>query len=264
MARTQFLLGSAEPPPFELVNPNGQGDLVLVCDHASNRVPASLDNLGLSRHQLASHIGWDPGAALVARELSARLDAPLFLSSYSRLVIDCNRWPSDPESMPESSAGITVPGNCNMTEQEALCRRQALFEPYQAAIASRLSGSARQTRLLLSIHSFTPSLSGIDRPWPIGVCYRRDAALGKRWVSVLKDMLGTKSTNKAKLGVTGPVGDNEPYEIEVDCDYTIPVQGESRGIPSIMLELCQDRITDEQGIQQWSEIIAESWLALEK
>lgn len=262
MAGSQSLLALAEPGPFELVNPNGQGNLVLVCDHASNRVPASLGDLGLSSQQLASHIGWDPGAALFARQLSARFDAPLFLSNYSRLVIDCNRWPSDPESIPESGAGIIIPGNCNLTEQEAAYRRQALFEPYQAAIASRLSQSAGQTRLLLSIHSFTPSLSGIDRPWPIGVCYRRDAALGRRWVKVLKNLLGSRPENKAQHGTAGPVGDNEPYEIEIDCDYTIPVQGENRGIPSIMLELRQDQITDEQGIQQWSDIITESWLAL--
>lgn len=99
------LLGADDPKPFELVNSEGRSELVLFCDHASNRVPASLNNLGLSDEQLASHIGWDPGAALLARALSVRLDAPLLLSNYSRLVIDCNRHPTAADSIPTTSDG---------------------------------------------------------------------------------------------------------------------------------------------------------------
>ncbi len=109
------LLASSEPPVFELVNPGGGSSAVLVCDHASNRVPASLGRLGLEPHQLADHIGWDPGAAEVARRLSVQLDAPLLLSGYSRLVIDCNRPPHSEESIPEQSAGVPVPGNRGLT-----------------------------------------------------------------------------------------------------------------------------------------------------
>ena len=113
------LLGDDEPAPFELINEGGLGNLVLVCDHASNRVPARLANLGLTRLQLASHIGWDSGAAAVSRRLSARLDAPLVLSNYSRLVIDCNRWPAAVDSIPASSDGIVIPGNVALSEEDA-------------------------------------------------------------------------------------------------------------------------------------------------
>ncbi|MBT8147483.1 MAG: N-formylglutamate amidohydrolase [Gammaproteobacteria bacterium] len=262
MALDQDLLGPNEPGPFEVVNPNGQGSLVLICDHASNRVPASLHNLGLSEQELASHIGWDPGAALVARKLVTRFDAPLLLSNYSRLVIDCNRWPSDPESIPATSGGVAIPGNMNLTDQEADRRHQHLFEPYQAAVAALLTESAQQPRLLLSIHSFTPSLGGIDRPWPLGVCYRHNVDLAQRWIEVIENRIRESSIGSFPVGAEELIGDNQPYEIEADCDYTIPVQGESRSIPSIMLELRQDEIQDEEGVELWSDIIAESWLTL--
>jgi predicted N-formylglutamate amidohydrolase len=84
---------------------------LLVCDHAANRVPRQLGSLGLDAAQLADHIAWDPGAAVVARRLSAHLDAPLVLSGYSRLVIDCNRPLGHPQSIAEQSAGVPIPGN---------------------------------------------------------------------------------------------------------------------------------------------------------
>jgi predicted N-formylglutamate amidohydrolase len=245
------LLGVDEPPPFELVNGAGQGKLLLVCDHASNRIPARLGNLGLTQQQLATHIGWDLGAAAVARRLAALLDAPLLLANYSRLVIDCNRWPSNPASIVESSDGIAVPGNAGLSPAEALARRRALFDPYHTAIAEFLSQQPKESRFLLSIHSFTPSLAGVDRHWPIGVCYRTDISWGKRWLDVLKNKLSE------------PVGNNQPYDVEADIDFTIPVQAEARAIPGIMLEIRDDRIIDEAGIEACSEIVAESWLELQ-
>jgi predicted N-formylglutamate amidohydrolase len=104
-ASTLALLGSDEPPPVELVNDGGRSSAVLVCDHASNRVPQQLGTLGLNAVQLADHIGWDPGAAEVARRLSTLLDAPLVLSGYSRLVIDCNRPLRSAGSIAEESDG---------------------------------------------------------------------------------------------------------------------------------------------------------------
>ena len=105
------LLGPDDPPPFTLFNPEGQAPLVLVCDHASNAIPAGLDQLGLGPAELTQHIAWDIGAAGVARRLALRLDAPAVLGGYSRLVVDCNRAPGDATSIVEISDGIVIPGN---------------------------------------------------------------------------------------------------------------------------------------------------------
>lgn len=258
MTSTVSLLKDDEPAPFELVNPGGHSKLVLVCDHASNRVPVCLGSLGLTSEDLASHIGWDSGAANVARNLSARLDAPLVLSTYSRLVIDCNRWPIAADSIPETSAGIVIPGNTNLSETEKFTRRLALFEPYQSEVSTQLNNAAPHC-VLLSIHSFTPSLLGVDRPWSIGVCYQKDTALAKRWLNALHESI---DRNCAEPGAE-LVGDNKPYNIEAGCDYTVPVQGESCNIPSIMLEIRQDKINDTSGAQTWSDIIADAWLSIQ-
>jgi len=153
-------LAADEPGAFEIVNADGASSAVLVCDHASNRLPRRLGTLGLSAAQLADHIAWDPGAAAVARRLSVLLDAPLVLSGYSRLVIDCNRPLGNPESMPAETGGVAVPGNRMLTAAERASRIHALFTPYHRAIAGVLDRRAGRPSLLLSIHSFTPVLAG--------------------------------------------------------------------------------------------------------
>lgn len=244
------LQGADEPDPFELINPQGRSELVLLCDHASNRVPACLNNLGLSDEQLSSHIGWDPGAALLARALAARLDAPLLMSNYSRLVIDCNRSPSAADSIPATSDGTVIPGNTALNEEDAQLRRSSLFDPYHDAIARLLDARDTWATRLLSIHSFTPLLAGVERPWSVGVCYRLDANWATQWLAALG------------ANLTESVGDNQPYEIEQHIDYTLPVHGEARQLPSVMLEFRQDKLQDRDAVHRWSELIAQCWLSM--
>ncbi|MDA1373102.1 MAG: N-formylglutamate amidohydrolase [Proteobacteria bacterium] len=241
------LLDSSEPDSFELVNATGQGDVVLVCDHASNRIPIQLHTLGLSAQELSSHIAWDLGAFWVARYLSTRLDAPLFFSNYSRLVIDCNRNPEAGDSIPVSSAGIAIPGNQGITPQESLRRRQSLFDPYHAAIDRLLQARAGRASFLLSIHSFTPVLQGVKRPWPLAVCYEEASLWATRWLTALQTQL------------SAAVGNNEPFQIESDVDYTIPVHVQKHGVPAIMLEIRQDEICNQAAAKNWSEIIGNAW-----
>ena len=245
------LLGPDELPPVELVNIDGGGSAVLVCDHASNSVPRRLGTLGLDAGRLADHIGWDPGAADVARRLSVHLDAPLVLSGYSRLVIDCNRPLRSAESIAERSAGVPIPGNRGLSPEEREARIAALFRPYHDAIARLLDGRARRPTLLLSIHSFTPVLNGPLRPWHVGVCYGHDRRLAAL-------LLGTL----ARSGEFA-VGDNQPYPIEDDIDYTIPVHGEGRGFPSAMIEIRQDGIHTAAGAAAWAARLAEAYRLIE-
>jgi predicted N-formylglutamate amidohydrolase len=245
------LLEPGEPPAFEIVNPKGANSLVLLCDHASSRVPRRLNNLGLEIHQLKDHIGWDPGAAEVARQLSQLIDAPLLLSGYSRLVIDCNRPLYAWDSIAQESAGVTVPGNVNLAQEQIDSRRQELFRPYHQAISRFLDNRAGSNTQLLSVHSFTPVLLGRRRPWSIGVCYGHDNHFA---LMMLQALAGS---------VEGEIGDNEPYAIEDDTDYTIPVHGEARGLPSIMIEIRQDGLRTEQGVTHWSSQLAAAWLQIE-
>ncbi|MCW8801579.1 MAG: N-formylglutamate amidohydrolase, partial [Desulfobacter sp.] len=224
---------------------------VLVCDHASNRIPLRLGSLGLNQVQLADHIAWDPGAADVARRLSVHLDAALVLSGYSRLVIDCNRPLYSPESIAEQSAGVPVPGNCGLSPEEREARVNTLFRRYHDAIGRLLDGRSQRPSLLLSIHSFTPVLSGRTRPWRIGVSCGRDRRLAELMIRAL-----------AQAG-DFTVGDNQPYPIEDDFDYTIPVHGEGRGLPSVMIEIRQDGLRTATDTAAWAARLAEVYRQIE-
>ncbi len=248
---TLTLLGDDDPPAVETVNAGGSSIAVLVCDHASNRVPQRLGTLGIDAVQLADHIGWDPGAADVARGLSAHLDAPLVVSGYSRLVIDCNRPLRSADSIAEESAGVAVPGNRGLSVRDREARINSLFRPYHDAIESLLDGRTGRASLLLSLHSFTPVLNGRRRPWHVGVSYGRD----RRLAALMRRALAHRG------GII--VGDNEPYPIEDDIDYTIPVHGEGRGLPSVMLEIRQDGIRTPAGAAAWAARLAEAYRLIE-
>ena len=245
------LLSPDEPAAFEIVNPAGRGNAVLVCDHASNRIPRKLGTLGLHAADIESHVAWDPGAAQVARGLSARLDAPLVLSAYSRLVIDCNRPLESPESIPSRSHTVAVPGNQSLTDEDRALRIEGLFKPYHHAIDTLLDHRQERPNLLLSLHSFTPVLSGPPRPWSIGISYGRDRRFA---VLLLKALQHEKNI---------VVGDNQPYAIEDSSDYTIPHHGEARGVPHALIEIRQDGLTTPAATALWAERLAKIFYEIE-
>lgn len=245
------LLLSGEPPAVEIVNAQGKSNVVLVCDHASKLVPECLANLGLSDAQLTEHIGWDPGAAAVARLLAKALDAPLLLSGYSRLVIDCNRPLASSELIPAQSAGVIVPGNQNLSAQQREQRIQHLFIPYHKAIDDlldeRLLRNPQQPATFLSIHSFTPFLFDQQRPWHIGVSHKSD------------DRFAIHLYNAFVQQGDIVVGLNQPYAIDDEFDYSLPMHGEARNLPSAMLEIRQDGLTTQTGIERWAQRIAQAY-----
>ncbi|MGH6916163.1 MAG: N-formylglutamate amidohydrolase, partial [Geminicoccaceae bacterium] len=115
---------------IELYHPQGEAACLVLCDHAGRRIPRRLDRLGLPEQELCRHIGWDIGAADVTRALAALLDAPAVLCHSSRLMIDPNRKPGDPSSIPEIADGTFVPGNQSLDAAEARRRLERYFIPY--------------------------------------------------------------------------------------------------------------------------------------
>jgi predicted N-formylglutamate amidohydrolase len=49
------------------------------------------------------------------------------------------------------------------------------------------------------------------------------------------------------------VGDNEPYFVSDDTDYSVPRHGEARGLPHVEIEVRQDLIADEAGQEDWAK-----------
>lgn len=240
------LLGADDPPPFTVVNPEASTPLLLLCDHASKAVPKKLARLGLSDADLSRHIGWDIGAAEVARRLSRDLDATLVLSGYSRLVIDCNRRPGHPTSIAPVSDGIEVPGNFNLSEAERAERAEACFWPYHRAIGRAIDAKRAHglTPALVVIHSFTPSMAGFDRPWHVGILWDDDARLAAPLLEHLRrrdDLV---------------VGDNEPYSGRGEHEFTIGMHGRPGNLPRVSIEVRQDLIADPAGCDRYAEILA--------
>ena len=242
MPHAAALLGSDDHPPLRVERRPGSRHLV-VCDHAARDIPVQLGNLGLRAADLDTHIASDIGAQMVARHVASRLDATLISAAYSRLVIDCNRYPWDPGSIAAESAGIPIPGNVGESTAARVARVAEIFLPYQRAIATALDElHGRGSRpMLLSIHSCTPQLHGRARPWPIGLSYVGGSGAALDLIEELR-----------RLGVD-PVGDNEPYTLDLGADYTVPEHALRRGLDYVQVEFRQDLVADEAGAVRWGE-----------
>jgi predicted N-formylglutamate amidohydrolase len=244
LAESSRLLQEDDPPPVELINGASTSPTLVICDHASRAVPRRLGRLGLDDTAFERHIAWDIGAAEVARRLAARLDAPLVMSGYSRLVIDVNRRPDDLTSMPEESDGTVVPVNQALTDEGRRCRIAEILEPYHRAIAAQLEAihGRGQVPMMLSIHSFTPVFKGFVRPWQAGVLWNQDGRLAMRV--------------KAGLEARGfVVGDNKPYSGQDRHGYTLPRHAEAVGFPHVLIELRQNMIDTLHGAEEWAGLL---------
>jgi predicted N-formylglutamate amidohydrolase len=209
--------------------------------------------LGLSPLELQRHIAWDIGAAGLARRLADALDAFLIVQTYSRLVIDCNRTPLSPTSIAPLSESTPIPGNQHVGPADADARRREIFQPYHDRIGAELDARkalGRQT-ILLAVHSFTPVFHGESRPWHVGVLYNRDDRLAR----ILLELF------RGESGIV--VGDNQPYAVSDEGDYTIPVHGERRSIPHVELEIRQDLLADESGQTAWANRLARALVQAE-
>jgi len=240
------LIGPSEPPPFRVFNPMGRSPVLVVCDHASRRIPAVLDSLGLDELALGRHIASDIGAAEVAEHLARRLDAPAVLAGYSRLVVDCNRRLDDPTSILAVSDGEFIPGNHGLTDEQKDARIRQFFEPYHDAIRRRVESFERRgiVPAFIAVHSFTPIFQQTRRPWQIGILWDTDPRIP---VPLMKGL--------AERGVV--VGDNEPYSGRAPSDYTIDHHAEATGLPHASIEVRQDLVEHAQGAVEWADTLAD-------
>ena len=239
------LLAADEPPPFSEWRPEGPSNFVIIADHASRRIPRRLGDLGLPPAELTRHIAWDIGALAVARQVAATLDAPLVAQNYSRLVIDCNRDPTVASSIPTISEWSSIPGNLDLDAGQIRARRAAIFDPYhdriRAVLDSRLE--AGRATILVAQHSMTDNYKGVRREMHAAILYNRD----RRFAGLVLDIL------RREPGLV--VGDNEPYFVSDETDYSIPRHGEARGLPHVEIEIRQDLIGDEAGQREWADRI---------
>lgn len=238
------LLSQNDPDPVEIINADSKHPLLLVCEHAGQAIPSSLGDLGISKAALDSHIGWDIGAGKITRRMAELLDAPAILQRYSRLVIDCNRPQDAVDAIPESSDSVTIPSNHELATSARDERVAEIFDPYQKAVEAFLLNTPRQ--IVLSIHSFTPSMNGQSRPWEIGFLFRRDTETSQRLGQFVQDVLPDLT-----------IGMNEPYQIDDNSDWFVPRHGEAKGIPHSLIEIRNDQIETGEGQAFWAKTLVD-------
>lgn len=221
--------------------------VLIVCDHASNRIPQQLGTLGLDPVALQSHIAWDPGALNVARSMSGALGAPLIWSGVSRLVYDCNRPPEAASSIPVRSEATDVPGNSDLSPTCRSERVRQIYHPFHRAIANQIEGARETLELLLTVHSFTPVFHGRTRDVELGLIHGTDARFAKAMMAARSSLL----TYDTRL--------NEPYTMADGVAHTLDRHGPGNGLHSVMIEIRSDLIDSLEAQNDMAQRLA-SWV----
>lgn len=251
MSSDTALLGADDPSPIAIINPAGASSFLLIGDHAGNRFPTVLGDMGLATADRVRHIAWDIGIARLGELLAAALDAVFLRQVYSRLVIDCNRRPDAADAMPAVSDGTAVAANAALDDAGRAARVAAIHAPYQDAIGAAIARrrAAGQPTILVALHSFTPVMRGAARPWQVGILHDGgDTGFARALLAALR--------GEGDL----TVGDNEPYRMDL-IDYTIPRHAYPDGLPYAEIEVRQDLIADEDGCRAWCDRLARTLAA---
>ncbi len=238
------ILAADEPRPFVIRNPAATAPILLVCDHASRRFPASLGTMGLDPAARRCHLALDIGAGALTEQLADSLGVTAVLCQYSRLIVDCNRQLMDPGAFLEFSDGIVVPGNRNLHQADKDKRANEIYWPYHEAVTGQIEriSALGISPVIISIHSFTPVLNGESRTWEMGVLWDQDRVTAEIFVHDLR-----------AAGYL--VGDNEPYSGKAPQDFTLDHHAESIGLPHVGIEIRQDLIHHQDGVDRISEIM---------
>jgi predicted N-formylglutamate amidohydrolase len=235
-----------DPCVFEILDGRHDSGLVLLADHATNIVPEHYDRLGLPDSAFERHIAYDIGIEALTRSLASRLGVPAVMSRFSRLLIDPNRGEDDPTIIMRISDGAIIPGNHPISKEEWQHRIETYHRPYHLAVSeviAKVAEASGKAPLVLSLHSYTPAWKGVPRPWHAAVLWDTDA----RAVRPLIDQL--------EAGGDILVGDNEPYDGALKGD-TMYRHCMMAGIPHALLEVRQDLIGHDEGVEAWAERLA--------
>ena len=224
--------------PYHIIGQPRFGGILIVADHASGHVPDDIQ-LGIDPALLSQHIALDIGVAGIAERMAQRPGTAAFLGGVSRLVCDFNREEHAPAVVPIASDGHAIPGN-SVSHEGHEARLARFYRPYHDALAALLDEAP--PALILSLHSFTPSLASKpdeQRPWHIGVLYNEDDRAARLALPLLE-----------AEGLV--VGDQQPYSGKL-LNATMNRHAEAEGRPYLGVEVRQDQIADAAGQALWAE-----------
>ncbi len=228
-----------EKPAFAVYNEDSNAPFIITAEHASNCIPKSLSNLGLSDEVLETHVAYDLFIKDFTLELSAQLACPLITSEYSRLVIDCNRVRESFELFRLKSDNIEIEGNSTLSGEEKEARLVEIYDAFHNTVI-KVKDNYMKNNVnfsILSIHSFTPQLAedGKERPWDIGLMWDVDSSLADKMYAFFKE-------NYLDL----ICGLNVPYDARKEEAGSMHVHAYPCGIPAVEIELNQKSLADKQ------------------
>jgi predicted N-formylglutamate amidohydrolase len=231
--------------PFRRIDGDWGKGLILLCDHAENRIPHAYGTLGMGQEDLNRHIAYDIGAAPLTEHLAQLLGVPALITRFSRLLIDPNRGIDDPTLVMQISDGVIVPGNIGLDQSEMEARIVRYYAPYHEAIelAVERAIAAGKPPVLIAIHSFTQAWKSVPRPWHVAVLWDKDPRLAEPLLNGFRALPGIV------------VGDNVPYSGQLKGD-TLYQHGTKRGLAHALIEVRQDLILSQEGQKEWAERLA--------
>lgn len=230
---------------FEVIGGPADRGLLILCDHAQPTMPPEFASLGLAPEQLKRHIAYDIGAEDVARTLAAELGAPAVMSRFSRLLIDPNRGRDDPTLVPMIADGAIIPGNARIDAAGIAERIARFYAPYDDAISATIAAmrATGKNPVIFSMHSFTPEMKGINRPWHVTVIWNFDPRLNLALLDSLR-------REEALV-----VGENEPYQSGYQGD-TLDRHVINTGLAHVLVEVRQDLIATRADAIAWGKRLA--------
>ena len=241
-----FKLNSSDPKPFKILGANRPSPIVVVCDHAGRKIPSALKHLAPAKIHMKRHIACDNGARKTAKLIARKLNAPLVVQRYSRLVVDCNRPIESPQSMPSVSDGTAIGFNQGICKRQRQARLNEIYYPYHRAITDKLDERDNRRAALVAIHSFTPYLrNGPYRNWHVDLITRSDLQFALDMQSALQ-----KHCPNLNIGI------GQVFQLSDTTDFTLPYHGESRNIPNISIEVRNDLLKNNSSIKSWADLLS--------
>jgi predicted N-formylglutamate amidohydrolase len=228
---------------YEVFNGTGRGGALILCEHASHRIPHRYGDLGLAETDRQSHAAWDPGALALAKALSDALESPLIASRISRLVYDCNRPPEAASAMPAKSELIEVPGNVDLTDAQRAERTHTVYQPFITAVSRMIEARSAEglPTALITIHSFTPVYYGTPRAVEIGILHDSDSRLADAMLAQAPALSQRR------------VERNEPYGPADGVTHSLRIHGLENGLANVMIEVRNDLLRTAQEEAQMAD-----------
>ncbi len=231
-------------PVVRIGETTGEPKVVVVCEHASRRIPVWLGDMGLNSEALSSHIAWDPGALPVAQSLARQLDGVLVQGEISRLVYDCNRPPEARDAIPAQSEDTVIPANVDLVPKARQDRVDGVYAPFAQALNDTISQHIHSLELMVTVHSFTPVYRGTPRDVELGLLHGKDARFAKKMITSADPDLPLIT----RL--------NEPYSAADGVAHTLDCHAMPNGLLNVMIEVRNDLIQTHEQQQVMADCLA--------